>query len=182
MTAPVTPALPLSQDARKRMTLDGLWQFKFEGDADWRSISVPSVWQSEFADLRDAFGTASYRRQFFLPQEWAERDISLHFGAVNYFAEVLVNGQPIGNHEGGYLPFSLTIPNSILKPENEIEVSVTLPSADATRYPQFPFAEIPHGSGQTVLREAMLVADHNAYHLGQIVLLRRMFENGYLGA
>ena len=44
------------------------------------------------------------------------------------------------------------------------------------------FAKIPHGSGQTVLREAMLVADHNAYHLGQIVLLRRMFENGYLGA
>ncbi|NMN69019.1 sugar-binding domain-containing protein [Rhizobium sp. 57MFTsu3.2] len=145
MTAPVTPALPLSRDARQRMTLDGLWQFKFEGDADCRSISVPSVWQSEFADLRDAFGTASYRRRFFLPQEWAERDISLHFGAVNYFAEVLVNGQPIGNHEGGYLPFSLMIPNSILKAENEIEVSVTLPSADATRYPQFPFAEIPHG-------------------------------------
>lgn len=39
------------------------------------------------------------------------------------------------------------------------------------------FAKIPHGSGQTILREAMLVADHNAYHLGQIVLLRRMFEN-----
>ena len=39
------------------------------------------------------------------------------------------------------------------------------------------FAKIPHGSGQTILREAMLVADHNAYHVGQIVLLRRMFEN-----
>ena len=39
------------------------------------------------------------------------------------------------------------------------------------------FAKIPHGSGQTILREALLVADHNAYHLGQIVLLRRMFEN-----
>jgi hypothetical protein len=37
-------------------------------------------------------------------------------------------------------------------------------------------AEIPHGSGQTVLREALLVADHNAYHLGQIVLLRRILE------
>ena len=33
---------------------------------------------------------------------------------------------------------------------------------------------LPHGTGQTVLREAMLVADHNAYHLGQLVLLRRM--------
>lgn len=36
------------------------------------------------------------------------------------------------------------------------------------------FATIPHGDGQTVLREAMLVADHNAYHLGELVLLRRL--------
>ena len=35
------------------------------------------------------------------------------------------------------------------------------------------YAHIPHGDGQTVLREALLVADHNAYHLGQLVLLRR---------
>lgn len=35
------------------------------------------------------------------------------------------------------------------------------------------FAEIPHGDGQTYLREAMLVADHNAYHLGQLVTVRR---------
>ena len=36
------------------------------------------------------------------------------------------------------------------------------------------FARIPHGQGQTVLREALLVADHNAYHLGQLVMLRRL--------
>jgi hypothetical protein len=36
------------------------------------------------------------------------------------------------------------------------------------------FAPIPRGDGQTVLREALLVADHNAYHLGQLVLLRRL--------
>ncbi len=36
------------------------------------------------------------------------------------------------------------------------------------------FAKIPHGTGQTILREALLVADHNSYHLGQIVLLRRL--------
>ena len=35
------------------------------------------------------------------------------------------------------------------------------------------YARIPHGQGQTVLREALLVADHNAYHLGQLVDLRR---------
>lgn len=38
------------------------------------------------------------------------------------------------------------------------------------------FAKIPHGSGQTVLREILLVADHNAYHLGQLMQLRRALE------
>lgn len=38
-------------------------------------------------------------------------------------------------------------------------------------------APIPHGSGQTILREALLAADHNAYHLGQFVLLRRLLGN-----
>ncbi len=36
------------------------------------------------------------------------------------------------------------------------------------------FAPIPHGQGQTILREALLVADHNAYHLGQLVTVRRL--------
>jgi uncharacterized damage-inducible protein DinB len=36
------------------------------------------------------------------------------------------------------------------------------------------FARIAHGSGQTILREALLLADHNAYHLGQFVLLQRL--------
>ncbi len=35
-------------------------------------------------------------------------------------------------------------------------------------------AKIPHGNGQTILREALLVADHNAYHLGQVVIVRRL--------
>jgi hypothetical protein len=39
------------------------------------------------------------------------------------------------------------------------------------------FAAIPHGDGQTILREALLVADHNAYHLGQLLAVRR-----FLGA
>lgn len=36
------------------------------------------------------------------------------------------------------------------------------------------FGKIPHGEGQTILREALLVSDHNAYHIGQLVLLRRL--------
>jgi DinB superfamily len=38
------------------------------------------------------------------------------------------------------------------------------------------YTPIPHGDGQTLLREALLVADHNAYHLGQLVMVRRILE------
>ena len=36
------------------------------------------------------------------------------------------------------------------------------------------YTNIPHGTGQNILREALLAADHNAYHIGQLVLLRRL--------
>jgi len=36
------------------------------------------------------------------------------------------------------------------------------------------YVKIPHGTGQNILREALLVADHNAYHIGQLVLVRRL--------
>jgi hypothetical protein len=39
------------------------------------------------------------------------------------------------------------------------------------------FARIPHGTGQTILREALLLADHNAYHLGQVLIVRRLLGN-----
>lgn len=38
------------------------------------------------------------------------------------------------------------------------------------------FAKIPHGNGQTILREALLTADHNAYHIGQLVLVRKLLN------
>ncbi len=49
----------------------------------------------------------------------------------------------------------------------EMQSLVSKPSTDL-------FARIPHGDGQTVLREALLVADHNAYHLGELVMVRRL--------
>jgi hypothetical protein len=51
----------------------------------------------------------------------------------------------------------------------EMEALVEDPAMDL-------YARIPHGDGQTVLREALLVADHNAYHLGALVTLRRTLE------
>jgi hypothetical protein len=49
--------------------------------------------------------------------------------------------------------------------------------ADLVKNPKTDlFAKIPWGDGQTILREALLVADHNAYHLAQIVDVRRLLE------
>ena len=42
------------------------------------------------------------------------------------------------------------------------------------------FARIPHGEGQTILREALVLADHNSYHLGQMVLLKKILESAGL--
>jgi hypothetical protein len=39
-------------------------------------------------------------------------------------------------------------------------------------------SKIPHGTGQNILREALLVADHNAYHVGQLMMLRKILEAG----
>jgi hypothetical protein len=52
----------------------------------------------------------------------------------------------------------------------EMQKIVQNPSTDL-------FRPIPHGTGQTILREALLVADHNAYHLGQVLTVRRILGN-----
>lgn len=76
----------------------------------------------------------------------------------------------------GYWPVSEAPPNaeawnkSVSAVERDLAVMkklVTNPNTDL-------FAPIAHGKGQTMLREALLLADHNAYHLGQVVLLRRL--------
>jgi DinB superfamily len=76
----------------------------------------------------------------------------------------------------GYWPEGETPPsakaweNSLKKFEVDLSAMKKLVSNRNTDL----FARIPHGEGQTILREALLVADHNAYHIGQLVLLRRL--------
>ncbi len=53
---------------------------------------------------------------------------------------------------------------------SDLEALIKLVSDEKTDL----FARIPHGDGQTVLRQALVAADHNAYHLGELVLLRRL--------
>jgi hypothetical protein len=76
----------------------------------------------------------------------------------------------------GYWPATAAPPNrtawsqsvkSIKKDLAAMAELVENPSTDL-------FTPIPHGTGQNILREALLVADHNSYHLGQLVLLSRL--------
>ena len=76
----------------------------------------------------------------------------------------------------GYWPASQAPPNDqAWKKSVDAFRSDLNAMADLVNHPSTDlFAKIPHGDGQTILREALVLADHNAYHLGQLVLLRRM--------
>lgn len=129
---------------RKSLSLDGVWQFKHEG-GPWREAHVPQPWQAEFSDLVDTFGHAVYKRSFAVPAGWGQQELVLHFGAVSYFCDVFLNGQKLGSHEGAFLPFDFVLDAKLLRPTNEVEVRVAMPSADHRAFPDFPFGEVPHG-------------------------------------
>ena len=138
-----------------KISLDGTWDFQLSPphtteatpQMEWRSVLVPSPWQAQFVDLRNTSGTALYRRRFViekLPTPASSAAI-LHFGAVDYHASVWLNGERIGEHEGGYLPFEFDVMDSLREGENELTVNVVDPTDDRRTYPEFPFSEIPHG-------------------------------------
>lgn len=134
---------------RERVSLDGVWDFRLDREESWRAIQVPGVWQAQFEDLRETQGVTWYRRNFTVPLWWKAQDsatqVVLGFGAVNYLAEVYVNGRLIARHEGGYLAFEVALDRDRLWADNSLEVKVTLPSNDRAEFPDHPFQEIPHG-------------------------------------
>lgn len=63
--------------------------------------------------------------------------------------------------------------NSVRQIFNDLQAMRDLIADESTDL----FAKLAHGTGQTIFREALLLADHNAYHLGQIVLIQRILES-----
>jgi hypothetical protein len=110
-----------------------------------RSAHVPGPWQGQFEDLRLWAGTAWYERELPVASEWRGRRIRLRFGAIDYFASVWVNDRLAGEHEGGYLPFSLEVTDLIrFEGPNTVTVRV-LDVGPGNEDDPFPFSEIPHG-------------------------------------
>jgi len=133
------PDYPRPQLARAAWTnLNGLWGYAVapkdaaRPDAFEGSILVPFPIESALSGVKRAVTPAQrlwYRRTFSAPALGAKR-LLLHFGAVDWQAEVFVNGVKVGEHQGGYDPFTFDI-TSALKPGSgpqELAVSVWDPT------------------------------------------------------
>ncbi|MDP6037387.1 MAG: hypothetical protein QGG64_02455, partial [Candidatus Latescibacteria bacterium] len=123
------------------LSLDGNWQVIYDHDNKGRTINLQ---HSEnfyaFEDLeqitvpacleefkQDYEGIAWYGKTFTFPDDWNGKTIRLHFEAVNYRAEIWVNGEAAGAHEGGYIGFELLIDDLLTEDENFIAVRVITP-------------------------------------------------------
>ncbi|MCC6694658.1 MAG: beta galactosidase jelly roll domain-containing protein [Candidatus Hydrogenedentes bacterium] len=101
------------------------WTLPGFDDSLWWNIEVPGSWNTQFEDLWSYEGQGWYRRQVFIPQEWADRHIEFVSDGANYRTVLYVNGTKAGMHEGGYTQFSFPI-HDLLRfgQENTIAVSV----------------------------------------------------------
>ena len=112
------PAYPRPQMVRQDwMNLNGLWNYAitdaFAESFDVQGkILVPFAIESSLSGVgkRVSKGEALwYEREFTVPKKWKGRNVLLHFGAVDWQAEVYVNGVLVGEHKGGYDPFSFDV-------------------------------------------------------------------------
>lgn len=146
-TPAARPEYPRPQFVRTEwMNLNGAWDFAFddsdlglaEGWQDGRplplTIQVPFCFQSPLSGIGDAsfHDVVWYRRTFCVPDSWTGRGVILHFGAVDYRAQVWVNGQLVVEHEGGHVPFSAEITRLLRPGANTVTLRVEDPSRDLT--------------------------------------------------
>ncbi|WP_028610796.1 glycoside hydrolase family 2 protein [Paenibacillus harenae] len=130
-----TPSIPRPEYPRPQMVrsawmnLNGQWEFEidhgqsgkqrrlFEAAALRDKITVPFCPESELSGIgnKDFMQAVWYRKEVDIPSDWDGSRILLHFGAVDYAAEVWVNGKSAGTHRGGYSSFSFDI-TSLLEP------------------------------------------------------------------
>ena len=97
------------------------WQTGF---ASGRPIAVPASWNDQFEEGRDFLGPAWYQTEFDLPWGWEGKQTILRFGSVNYLADVWLNGETLGTHEGGHLPFEFDITARVKPSGNRLVVRV----------------------------------------------------------
>ena len=131
------PEYPRPQMVRADwMNLNGLWNYSILGKDDVASsqegrILVPFAIESSLSGVGRRLAkdeTLVYEREFTLPKKWKGRNVLLHFGAVDWAAEVYVNDVLVGGHKGGYDPFSFDI-TSYLKKSGKQNIKVKVQDA-----------------------------------------------------
>jgi Glycosyl hydrolases family 2, sugar binding domain/Glycosyl hydrolases family 2/Glycosyl hydrolases family 2, TIM barrel domain len=139
----------------KTVPLDGDWVFVPDPAANLHvadlahasgiPVHIPSSWQASFVDRRDYAGVAWYWRNVSVEPPPAGQLLSVRFGAVDYRADVYVNGRKVGSHDGGYLPFEFDITSLVHSGENQLAVRVADPGGAVKEVEGIKYAEIPHG-------------------------------------
>ena len=86
------------------------------------SLNVPGDWNSQDAKFLYYEGTVWYEKSFDVELPKGNEKIFLYFGAVNYRADVYLNGRKLGMHLGGFTPFNFEIPSGLLKSKDNFLV------------------------------------------------------------
>lgn len=120
-------------------SLNGLWKYSileygspkptnFEGD-----ILVPFAVESSLSGVMKEVGASKelwYQTDVVVPKNWKGKNIVLHFGAVDWKADIWINDVKVGSHSGGYAPFSFDITPFLSGSSQSIVVKVWDPSSD----------------------------------------------------
>ena len=96
------------------------YEYSFQGAPE---LKVPGDFNSQKPELTYYEGTVWYKKQFDYTLKQGKR-LFLYFGAVNYLADVYLNGEKIGSHEGGFTPFQFEITDRVNNGINHLVVKV----------------------------------------------------------